>query len=72
METGRGEVLIECVMYCVIQTYEERESNKHTNKARGYKLGHEADHSPPSRAEVNSAWSYTSTPLIRLHGVVLS
>jgi len=24
-------------------------------------LGHEADHSPPSRAEVKNAWSYTST-----------
>jgi hypothetical protein len=34
--------------------------------------GHEADHSPPSSAEVKNAWSYTSTPPIRLHGVVLS
>jgi hypothetical protein len=34
--------------------------------------GHEADHSPPSSAEVKSAWIYTSTPPIRLHGVVLS
>jgi hypothetical protein len=34
--------------------------------------GREADHSPPSSAEVKNAWSYTSTPLIRLHGVVLS
>jgi len=25
-------------------------------------LGHEADHSPPSSAEVNITWSYTSTP----------
>jgi hypothetical protein len=24
--------------------------------------GREADHSPPSSAEVNNAWSYTSTP----------
>jgi hypothetical protein len=31
--------------------------------------GREADHSPPSRAEVKNAWSYTSTPPIRLHGV---
>jgi hypothetical protein len=30
----------------------------------------EADHSPPSSAEVK--WSYTSTLTIRLHGVVLS
>jgi hypothetical protein len=32
----------------------------------------EADNSPPSSAEVKSTWSYTSTPPIRLHGVVLS
>jgi hypothetical protein len=32
--------------------------------------GREADHSPPSSAEVKIAWSYTSTPPIRLHGVV--
>jgi hypothetical protein len=32
----------------------------------------EADHSPPSSAEVKNAWSYTSTPPIRRHGVVLS
>jgi hypothetical protein len=33
--------------------------------------GRETDHSPPSSAEVN-AWSYTSVPPIRLHGVVLN
>jgi hypothetical protein len=31
----------------------------------------EADHSPPSSAEVKNAWSYTSTPPIRLHDMVL-
>jgi hypothetical protein len=31
----------------------------------------EADHSPPPSAEVKNAWSYTSTPPVRLHGVVL-
>jgi hypothetical protein len=36
------------------------------------RAGREADHSPPSSAEVKNAWSYTSTPPIRLHGVVLS
>jgi hypothetical protein len=35
-------------------------------------LGREADHSPPCSAEVKNAWSYTSTPPIRLHGVVFS
>jgi hypothetical protein len=35
-------------------------------------LGCEVDHSPPSSAEVKNAWSYTSTPPIRLHGTVLS
>jgi hypothetical protein len=34
--------------------------------------GHEVDHSPPPSAEVKRAWSYTSTPTIRLHDVVLS
>jgi hypothetical protein len=34
--------------------------------------GRKADHSPPSSAEVKNAWSYTSTPPIRLHDVVLS
>jgi hypothetical protein len=31
----------------------------------------EADHSPQSSAEVKTACSYSSTPLICLHGVVL-
>jgi hypothetical protein len=34
--------------------------------------GREAVHSPPSSSEVKNAWSYTSTPPIRLPGVVLS
>jgi hypothetical protein len=34
--------------------------------------GREYDHSPPSRDEVRNAWSYTSTPPVHLHGVVLS
>jgi hypothetical protein len=33
---------------------------------------HEADHSSPSTAEVKNSWSCTSTPPIRLHGMVLS
>jgi hypothetical protein len=32
----------------------------------------EADHWPPSSAEVTNAWSFTSTPPICLHGLVLS
>jgi hypothetical protein len=35
-------------------------------------LGREADHSPPSSAEVKNPWSYTSTLPILLHGVVHS
>jgi len=31
----------------------------------------EADHSPPSNAEVKNSWNYTSTP-IRLHGMLLN
>jgi hypothetical protein len=34
--------------------------------------GREANHSPPSTAEVKNAWSYTSTLPICLQGVVLS
>jgi hypothetical protein len=34
--------------------------------------GREADHSPPSSAEAKNAWSYTSNPPIRLHGVVFN
>jgi hypothetical protein len=34
--------------------------------------GGEADHSPPFSAEVKDAWRCTSTPPVRLHGVVLS
>jgi hypothetical protein len=34
--------------------------------------GSEADHSPPSSAEVKNVWSYTSTPPGCFHGVVLS
>jgi hypothetical protein len=33
--------------------------------------GREADHSPPSSAEVKEWVELTSTPPIRLHGVVL-
>jgi hypothetical protein len=34
--------------------------------------GRKVDHSPPSGSEFKNAWSYTSTPLIRLHGTVRS
>jgi hypothetical protein len=34
--------------------------------------GREADHSPPSSPAVKNVRSYTSTPPIRLHGVMLS
>jgi len=33
--------------------------------------GGKADHSPPSSAEIKNAWSYTSTPLVCLQGMVL-
>jgi hypothetical protein len=32
----------------------------------------EADHSPPSSAEVKNTWKYTSIPPIRLHDAVVS
>jgi hypothetical protein len=31
----------------------------------------EADHSPPSSAEVKNAWSFTSSPPVYLHGVIV-
>jgi hypothetical protein len=34
--------------------------------------GREADYSPPTNGEVKKIWIYTSTPPIRLHGVVLN
>jgi len=34
--------------------------------------GHEADHSPPSSAKVKEGWSYSTTPPVDLHGMVLS
>jgi hypothetical protein len=40
---------------------------------RGVKRpGREADHSPPTSADVKKMWGYTSTPPIRLHGSVLN
>jgi hypothetical protein len=36
------------------------------------RTGHEADHFPPSIAEVKNAWSYTFAPPICLNGVMLS
>jgi hypothetical protein len=32
--------------------------------------GRKADHTPPSNAEVNNASGHTSTPPIRLHGLI--
>jgi hypothetical protein len=36
----------------------------------GKRLEHEADHSPPTSAEVKNIWIYTSTTPIRLLGMV--
>jgi hypothetical protein len=32
----------------------------------------EAEHTPPSSADFKNTWSYTATPPVRLHGMVLS
>jgi len=40
-------------------THFEKKYNKNT------------DHSPPSSAKFKNAWSYTFTPPMRLHGVLL-
>jgi hypothetical protein len=37
----------------------------------GQTAGSQVDHSTSSRVEVKNAWSYTSTPPTRIHGVVL-
>jgi hypothetical protein len=37
-----------------------------------HRPGREADRSPPFSAEIKNARIYTSTPAVRLHGVVLS
>jgi hypothetical protein len=34
--------------------------------------GHEADHSPPTSAEVKKTWIYIATPPICLNGVVIN
>jgi len=34
--------------------------------------GCKADHSAPFSPEVENVWNYTSTPPIRLHGVILN
>jgi hypothetical protein len=48
------------------------QSNGYKESFLGVKRpGRETDHSSPSSAEVKNAWSYTSTPPIRLHCVVL-
>jgi hypothetical protein len=39
------------------------------NGTRIQQLGYETDHTPPSSAEANNAWKYTSTPTIYLHGM---
>jgi hypothetical protein len=59
-----------------VQTCSEARPTSCTMATRPLSLGvkrpgHEADHSLPFSAEVKNAWSYTSTPPIRLHGVVL-
>jgi hypothetical protein len=43
-----------------------------TLSPRVKRQGHDGDYSPPSSAVVKNAWSYTSTPPVRLHGVVLN
>jgi hypothetical protein len=53
-------------------------SNLLSNECRGFfplrakRPEREADHLPPSSAEVKKRWSYSSYPPIRLHGVVLN
>jgi hypothetical protein len=60
-----------------VQTDSGTHSVSYPVDTRGFSLGikgpgREADQSPPPSAEVKKAWIYTSSPPIRLHGVVLS
>jgi hypothetical protein len=40
--------------------------------SRQVRPGRETHHSSPSSADVKNIWRYTSTPSIRLHGLVLN
>jgi len=61
-----------CKSECKIRTVTRRYHQINEFTPRVNWSGREADHSPPSTANVKNAWNYTSTPLIRLHGVMLS
>jgi hypothetical protein len=47
-------------------------SHPYSTNGRITVLYREADHSTSSSVEIKNAWSYTSTPPIRFHGVVVS
>jgi hypothetical protein len=54
-----------------IQTGSGAEPASYTAGTEGSFPEGEANHSPPSNAEVNNAWSYTATPPpLHFHGVV--
>jgi len=55
-----------------VQTGSEDHTESYPLGTGGSFPGGEADHSPPPSANIKNAWSYTSTPLVRLPGVVLN
>jgi hypothetical protein len=59
-------------LHNIVQTGSGAHPSSYPGSFLGVKRpGRDADHSPPSSAEVEKAWRYTSTPPIRLHAVVL-
>ena len=77
IRTERSSNLGPGTRFSLLQTRLDRiwgPPNLHFNGYQGYPSGinrQERDvyHSPPSSAEVESEWSYTSTPNLCLHGV---
>jgi hypothetical protein len=64
-------------MYCVVQTGSAATQSPIQWVPGALSLGvkwpgRELDLSPPTYADVNKTWLYTSIPPIRLHGVVLN
>jgi hypothetical protein len=59
-------------LYHHVQKASGDHSASYTMGTRGSFRGGKADNSPPSSAEVKECVSCTSTPPIRLHGLVLS
>jgi hypothetical protein len=65
-------IIFSQIMNCTLFSHKFNTTGEYRVFPWGKAAGREADHSPPSSAEVKNVWSYTSTPPIHLHGEVLS